>query len=67
MKTEFIRYMISEFPKTLPRGIRYDKYKDAHDAAVRFSEREGKPYYVIEVTFVCDVITKVSEGKDIYY
>lgn len=61
METEFVRYMISEYPKHLPNGTRYEKYKDAYDAAVRFSEREGKPCYVIEVAFVCNAVAKVPD------
>lgn len=61
METEFVRYVISESPKAFPRGTRYGKYKDAYDAAVRFSERDGKPYYVIEVAYVCNAVAVIPD------
>lgn len=63
MNNEFVRYTISDSLRILPTGVRYEKYKDAYDAAVRFSEREGKSYYVIEVAFVCNAIAKVPDDK----
>ena len=59
---EFIRYMISETEDTLPSGIRYKTQIEAHNAAVRYAEKEHKTYYVHEVVFVCNTIEK-QEGR----
>lgn len=57
---EFIVYMIGDSLEATPSGVRYRNQKEAHDAAIRFSEKEGKSYYVIEVVMVCNTIEKVG-------
>lgn len=57
---EFIRYGITPTDGALPDRVKYFKQQEAHDAAVRFSEKEGKPYYVVEIVCVCNTLEKVG-------
>lgn len=57
---EQIVYMIGESENSYPSGVMYRKESDARDAAIRFSENKGKPYYVHEVAMVYNTLYAVG-------
>ena len=63
---EQIVYMIGESENSYPFGVAYRKESDARDAAIRFSENKGKPYYVHEVVMVYNTLYAVGTNSEKY-
>ena len=61
---EQIVYMIGESENSYPSGVAYRKESDARDAAIRFSENKGKPYYVHEVAIVYNTLYAVGTNSE---
>ncbi len=57
---EFLRYGITPIDDVFPLGVKYFNQKEAHDAAVRYSEKELRPYYVVEIVSVCNTLEKIG-------
>ena len=61
---EQIVYMIGESENAYPSGVAYRNKSDARNAAIRFSENKGKPYYVHEVAMVYNTLSAVGTDSE---
>ena len=60
---EFLFYMISDSDERAPNGIRYNCEQRAYEDAKRFADKEKRPYYVIEVSMLCNTVSVAEPPK----